>query len=100
VRPSFIRVEADEVTYNLHIMLRFELEQPLLTGDLKPADVPGVWNETFHRYFDLTPPDDAQANVADAVAHGKGFIERSVEASYPLGKGVGPVSPFWRLHDL
>ena len=39
VRPSFIRTEADEATYNLHIMLRFELEQPMLVGDLKPADV-------------------------------------------------------------
>lgn len=65
VRPSFIRVEADEVTYNLHIMLRFELEQPLLTGDLQPADVPGVWNETFTRYFGLTPPDDAQGCLQD-----------------------------------
>lgn len=65
VRPSFIRVEADEVTYNLHIMLRFELEQPLIAGDLKPADVPGVWNETFTRYFDLTPPDDALGCLQD-----------------------------------
>ena len=65
VRPSFIRVEADEVTYNLHIMLRFELEQALISGDLKPADVPGVWNETFARYFNLTPPDDAKGCLQD-----------------------------------
>ena len=65
VRPSFIRVEADEATYNLHIMLRFELEQPLLTGDLKPADVPGVWNETFQRYFGLTPPDASHGCLQD-----------------------------------
>lgn len=56
VRPSFIRVEADEATYNLHIVLRFELEQALLTGDLKPADVPGAWNEKFQQFFGLTPP--------------------------------------------
>ncbi len=55
VQPSFIRVEADEVTYNLHIMLRFELEQAMLTGDLLAGDVPGAWNETFTRYFGITP---------------------------------------------
>ncbi|MBM3970726.1 MAG: carboxypeptidase M32 [Planctomycetes bacterium] len=65
VRPSFIRVEADEVTYNLHIMLRFELEQPLISGDLKPADVPAVWNETFSRYFGLTPADAACGCLQD-----------------------------------
>jgi carboxypeptidase Taq len=65
VRPSFIRVEADEVTYNLHIMLRFELEQPLMSGDLKPADVPSAWNEKFTRSFGLTPPDAARGCMQD-----------------------------------
>ena len=65
VQPSFIRVEADEVTYNLHIMLRFEMEQPLIAGDLKPADVPGVWNEKFEQFFGLTPPHDAQGCLQD-----------------------------------
>ena len=58
VRPSFIRVEADEATYNMHIILRFELEQALVSGDLKPADVPAAWNEKFRQYFGLTPPTD------------------------------------------
>ena len=49
------RVEADEATYNLHILLRFDLERPLISGDLQPADVPGVWNETFTKYFGITP---------------------------------------------
>jgi carboxypeptidase Taq len=65
VRPSYIRVEADEVTYNLHIMLRFELEQALVAGELKPADVPGVWNETFKRYLGLTPANDAEGCLQD-----------------------------------
>ena len=65
VRPSFIRVEADEVTYNLHIMLRFEIEQLLVSGDLKPADVPGVWNEKFLQYFGLTVPNDSQGCLQD-----------------------------------
>ena len=73
VRPSFIRVEADEVTYNLHIMLRFELEQPLISGELAPADVPGVWNETFTRYFGITPPDDAQGCMQDIHWSGGGI---------------------------
>lgn len=65
VRSSYIRVEADEVTYNLHIMLRFELEQAMLSGDLKPADVPAVWNETFTRYFGITPDNDANGCLQD-----------------------------------
>lgn len=65
VRPSFIRVEADEATYNLHIMLRFELEKPLISGDLKPADVPAAWNEAFTRDFGITPPNDAQGCLQD-----------------------------------
>src|SRR5262245_9281486 len=65
VSRSFIRVEADEVTYNLHIILRFELEQALIAGDLKPADAPGAWNEKFRQSFDLTPPDDAHGCLQD-----------------------------------
>ena len=65
VRPSFIRVEADEVTYNLHIMLRFEIEQQLVAGDLKPADVPAVWNEKVTKYFGLTVPNDAHGCLQD-----------------------------------
>jgi carboxypeptidase Taq len=65
VQPSFIRVEADEATYNMHIILRFELEQALVSGDLKPADVPGAWNEKFSHFFNLTPPTDAQGCLQD-----------------------------------
>lgn len=65
VQMSFIRVEADEATYNLHILLRFEMEQALLTGDLKPADVPAAWNEKFQKSFGLTPPDDARGCLQD-----------------------------------
>lgn len=65
VRPSLIRVEADEVTYNLHIMLRFEIEQSLISGDLKPADLPGVWNEKVNQYFSLSVPSDANGCLQD-----------------------------------
>ncbi len=65
VRPSWIRVEADEVTYNLHIMLRFEIEQALISGDLAVEDLPGVWDETFNRYFGMTPPTAALGCLQD-----------------------------------
>lgn len=65
VRPSLIRVEADEVTYNLHIMLRFELERALVSGSLEAVDVPTAWNETFQRDFGLTPPGDADGCLQD-----------------------------------
>lgn len=65
VQPSFIRVEADEATYNMHIILRFELEQALLSGDLKPADVPAAWNEKFAQSFQLKPPSAALGCLQD-----------------------------------
>jgi carboxypeptidase Taq len=65
VRPSFIRTEADEATYNLHIILRFELEQALVGGDLPPADVPGAWDEKFRQLLGLTPPTAADGCLQD-----------------------------------
>jgi carboxypeptidase Taq len=73
VRPSFIRVDADEATYNLHILLRFELERALLAGDLAVADLPAAWNERFVRLFGLTPPDDAQGCLQDVHWSSGGF---------------------------
>ena len=65
VRPSFIRTESDEATYNLHILLRFEMEQAMLSGDLGVDDVPGAWNERMQKYFGLTPPDDSKGCLQD-----------------------------------
>jgi carboxypeptidase Taq len=65
VRPSFIRVEADEVTYNLHIMLRFDLERAMIAGDLACKDLPGVWNERMKSDFGLDVPDDAKGCLQD-----------------------------------
>jgi len=73
VRPSLIRVEADEVTYNLHIMLRFALERSLISGDLAVSDVPQAWNEAYKTYLGLTPPDDAQGCMQD-IHWGCGYI--------------------------
>lgn len=65
VAPSFIRVEADEATYNLHIMLRMEIEVAMLEGNLKIKDLPDAWNTKFQEYFGITPPDDAQGVLQD-----------------------------------
>jgi len=65
VAPSFIRVEADEVTYNLHIFLRFELEQELVTGRLSVPDLPAAWNAKMESYLGLTPPNDALGVLQD-----------------------------------
>ena len=65
VRPSFIRVEADEVTYNLHIMLRFELERKLISSELSPADLPDAWNAAFERDFGLRPSNPAEGCLQD-----------------------------------
>jgi carboxypeptidase Taq len=65
VTPSYIRVEADEATYNMHILLRFELERALLTGDLKPADVPGEWNSRFMEYFSIEVDKDSNGCLQD-----------------------------------
>ena len=65
VEPSLIRVEADEVTYNLHIFLRFELEQELLEGRLAVADLPQAWNAKMKEYLGIRPPNDAQGVLQD-----------------------------------
>ena len=65
VEPSFIRVEADEVTYNLHIMLRFELENEMLEGKVKIADLPEAWNAKMEGYLGIIPPDDAKGVLQD-----------------------------------
>ena len=65
VEPSLIRVEADEVTYNFHIMLRFELELALMEGELTVADLPAAWNARMQEYIGLTPPNDAEGVLQD-----------------------------------
>ena len=65
VKPDFIRVEADEATYNMHIMIRFELERAIMKGDLAVADIPGVWNEKYKEYLGLDVPDDRRGCLQD-----------------------------------
>ena len=65
VKPSLIRVEADEATYNLHIAVRFELELALITGDLQAADFPAAWNEKYKAYLGIAPTTDAHGCLQD-----------------------------------
>ncbi len=73
VRPSLIRVEADEVTYNLHIMLRVEIELGLLDGSIQVKDLPEVWNTKMQEYLGVTPPNDSLGVLQDIHWSGGGF---------------------------
>ena len=65
VQPSYIRVEADELTYNFHIILRFELEQAMLNGDLAVADLPTAWNDKMKELLGVVPPTDSVGCLQD-----------------------------------
>ncbi|MBN1280328.1 MAG: carboxypeptidase M32 [Candidatus Thermoplasmatota archaeon] len=65
VRPSFIRIEADELTYCLHVILRFELELDLITGKITVAELPGCWNQKMTEFFGITPPTDKEGVLQD-----------------------------------
>lgn len=65
VRPSLIRVEADEATYNLHIVIRFELERALLADELRVDDLPVAWREKYRKYLGIEPPSDADGVLQD-----------------------------------
>ena len=65
VEPSLIRVEADEVTYNLHIIIRFQLEQAVINGELDTDDLPSAWNQKYEEYLGITPDSDANGVMQD-----------------------------------
>jgi carboxypeptidase Taq len=65
VARSFIRVEADELTYPAHVILRFRLEQALISGALAVPDLPGAWNEGLQALLNITPPDDRHGCLQD-----------------------------------
>ena len=79
---SFIRVEADEATYDLHILLRFHIERRLLAGELEVAGIPKAWNDQFEHLFGVRPPDDAHGCLQDIhwSMGGLGYF-----ATYTLG---------------
>lgn len=65
VRPSLVRVEADEVTYGLHIIIRYEIEKDLVAGKIKVKDLPRIWNAKYKEYLGLTPKNDAEGVLQD-----------------------------------
>jgi carboxypeptidase Taq len=95
VRPSLIRVEADEATYNLHIMLRMELEMAMMEGNLAIKDLPDAWNSRFQEYLGITPPDNALGVLQDVHWSG-GMI--GYFPSYALGNLIA--AQLWELINI
>jgi carboxypeptidase Taq len=83
VQPSLIRVEADEVTYNLHVIIRFDLELALLTGELAVADLPAAWHDRYQSDLGLRAPDDRDGVLQDV--HWYGDLPGGCFQSYTLG---------------
>jgi carboxypeptidase Taq len=92
VEPSYIRVEADEVSYNLHIIIRFEIELALIEGRLDPKDLPEAWRAKFQEYLGITPPNDREGVLQD-VHWSWGLIGHF--QSYALGNIIA--SQWWDL---
>jgi carboxypeptidase Taq len=84
--PSLIRVEADEVTYNLHILLRFELENEMLEGSLKVRDLPEAWNSRIKSYLGIDVPNDREGVLQDIHWSGVSF---AIFPAYTLGNLMG-----------
>lgn len=86
VRPSLIRTEADELTYSLHIMIRYELEKKLISGELEVRDVPSAWNQLYQEYLGVLVPNDAMGCLQDV--HWS-FGNLGYFPSYALGGAYG-----------
>lgn len=72
-KRSFIRVEADELSYNLHLAVRFELERAMINGDLAVKDLPEAWNAGFEKWFGLRPPSNKEGVLQDVHWSGGSF---------------------------
>lgn len=81
-KPSFIRIEADELTYPLHIMIRYEIEKGLFNGEIEVKDLPKIWNEKYEEYLGIIPENDAQGVLQDVHWAGGSF---GYFPSYALG---------------
>jgi carboxypeptidase Taq len=92
VEPTFIRVGADELTYNLHILIRFELEVELIEGRLLVADLPASWNEKYRDYLGIVPPNDGLGCLQD-VHWSRGSF--GYFSTYAMGNVIG--GAMWAL---
>ncbi|MDQ0225165.1 carboxypeptidase M32 [Metabacillus niabensis] len=81
-KPSLIRIEADELTYPLHIMIRYEIEKALFNDEISVEELPVLWNEKYQEYLGITPPNDAQGVLQDVHWAGGSF---GYFPSYALG---------------
>jgi carboxypeptidase Taq len=86
VEPSLIRVDADEVTYNLHIVLRFEIERALFSGDLEVAELPQAWNDAYEQLLGVRPENDALGVLQD-IHWSQGLF--GYFPTYALGSVIG-----------
>ena len=80
--PSLIRVDADELTYPMHILIRYELEKAIFDGDLQAKDLPDAWNQLHRKYLGVEVPDDRNGILQD-IAWAAGYI--GYFPSYALG---------------
>jgi len=95
VRPSMIRVEADEVTYNLHIIIRYELEKAMVNGDVAIETLPGLWNAKYREYLGIEPANDAEGVLQDIHwSSGFGYFP-----TYTLGN-LYAAQIFHKLHAV
>lgn len=85
VRKSFIRVDADELTYNFHTALRYEVEKKAIAGEVKVSELPSLWNDTFDEYLGMRPKNDADGVLQDVHWSGGSF---GYFATYTLGNVV------------
>ena len=84
--PTLVRTEADELTYSMHVMVRYELEKAMIAGDLKVADIPGEWNRMYREYLGIEVPDDRRGCLQDCH-WGTGLV--GYFPSYALGSAYG-----------
>ena len=85
-QPSLIRTEADELTYAMHVMVRYELEKRMIGGDVTVAELPHLWNEFYKQYLGVTVPNDREGVLQDSHWSGGAF---GYFPSYALGSAYG-----------
>jgi carboxypeptidase Taq len=95
VRKSFIRVEADELTYNFHTAVRYDIEKKVIAGDVSVSEIPSLWGEAFESYLGIKPKDDAEGALQDVHWSSGSF---GYFATYTLGNVVAAM--IWhKLND-
>ena len=95
--PGLIRTEADELTYSLHVMIRYEIEKMIFAGELAISDLPKVWNEKYQEYLGLTPANDAEGVLQDMhwAAGNFGYFP-----SYALGSAISAQIYYFMLEKM